>query len=221
MEIIHLNHMADGAQPLLERLVAELETGDTVLWLVPGGSNIPLVADVSRQIPAELTKNLLITLTDERYGNVGHANSNVIQLQTAGFDAKLGKFLPVLQPELTLEQTTDVFAETLQDLFTAADIIIGQFGMGPDGHIAGILPETTAVENPELAAGYKTETFTRITMTPEAIKHVDCAFVYAFGDAKREALDNLKTRDLSLTEQPAQILKQLPEVYVYNDQIGD
>jgi hypothetical protein len=47
------------------------------------------------------------------------------------------------------------------------------------------------------------------------------AYVFAFGDAKREALQQLRDESLSLDDQPAQIIKQLPEAYVYSDQLSD
>lgn len=213
--------MDAGTQPLYDRLVEELQTGDQVLWLVPGGSNIPLAADISKRLPEDLTKNLRIYLTDERYGDVWHPDSNTRQLEEAGFDPKQATMVPVLSGDLSLQETTEHFADALADAFASSDVVIGQFGMGPDGHIAGILPGTPAVSSEDLAVGYPTDTFTRITMTFEAIKHVDVAFVYAFGDAKRPALENLQNDDLSLDEQPAQILKQLPEAYVFNDQLGE
>ncbi len=213
--------MHDGAAPLYERLVAELETGDRVLWVVPGGSNIPLSADISQRLPEELTQNLTIYLTDERYGEVWHPDSNTRQLEEAGFTPKKAVMVPVLTGGLSLQETAEHYADALADAFANADVVIGQFGMGADGHIAGMLPGSPAVTSTELAVGYQTETFTRITMTPQAIEQVDAAYVYAFGEAKRPALENLENKDLPLDEQPAQILKLLPEAYVFNDQIGD
>ncbi len=213
--------MADGAEPLYERLVAELQTGDRVLWLVPGGSNIPLSTDISKRLPEELTGNLTIMLTDERYGEVWHADSNTRQLDEAGFDAKQATMVPVLTCDLTLQEATEHYADALADAFAQSDVVIGQFGMGADGHIAGILPGSPAVDSPELAAGYDAGSFTRITMTPSAIQHVDAAYVYAFGEAKRPALERLQTEEVPLAEQPAQILKSLPEAFIYNDQTGE
>ena len=46
------------------------------------------------------------------------------------------------------------------------------------------------------------------------------AYVFAFGADKKPALENLLT-NIDLIVQPAQILKSLPEAYVYNDQVGD
>lgn len=212
--------MKDGIQPLSHRLISELEAGKQVLWLVPGGSNIPLSVDVMNVIPDELTGRLIIMLTDERYGPVGHKDSNTVQLELAGFKPKASTILPVLHDGLSLTDTAARFAGDFEAQSQAADCIIGQFGMGADGHLAGMLPGSEAVTTDQLAFGYQTPTFTRITLTPPAIQRVEAAYVFAFGDEKHGALSNLENQQLSLSEQPAQILKQIPESYIYNDQIG-
>lgn len=218
MKLIQIASLAEGAQPLLERLQQELEAGEKVLWLVPGGSNIPLSVQVMLRLPGELTRQLTIALTDERYGELDHADSNTRQLREAGFEPQYASMIPVLYKDGSFEETVEKYAEALGEAFTSATVVIGQFGMGADGHIAGMLPVSPAVTSDILIAGYQAETFIRITMTPAAFKHVDAAYVYAFGEAKRQALENL-SKDLDLGEQPAQILKSLPEAYVYNDQI--
>lgn len=211
--------MEDGGAPLLDRLTEELEDGKKVLWLVPGGSNIPLTVSVMGSIPDDLTNQLTIYLTDERYGEIDHPDSNSRQLREAGFDPKKARVVYVLARGLSLEETAEQYALSIAAAFEAADIVIAQMGMGPDGHICGILPGSPAVDSDKLIVGYPTETFTRITLTPEALKqYVDVAYVFAFGEGKKEALANLLTNK-PLDEQPAQVLKSLPESYVYNDQM--
>ena len=212
--------MMDGVQPLAERLTRELSAGKRVLWLVPGGSNIILSAEVSRRLPADLTTHLSIMLTDERYGEVGHKDSNTVQLDIAGFTPGRAQMHAVLQPGLSLQDTVTRYARDFELATQANDLIIGQFGMGPDGHLAGILPHSAAVQAAQLTFGYEAPGFTRITLTPPAIQRVDTLYLFAFGREKLEALDNLKSKDLSLDDQPAQLLKQIPESYVYNDQVG-
>ena len=223
MELIRIPTMEDGAAPLRDRLLAELQVNKQVLWLVPGGSNIPLSVAVMRGLPDDPTKNLTIYLTDERYKNetdVAHPDSNTRQLHEAGFDPKQARQVNVLAPGLSLEETSEQYALSIAAAFEAADTVIAQMGMGPDGHVCGILPGSPAVDSEKLVCGYATETFTRITLTPTALKqYVDAAYVYAFGEAKKEGLNNL-VGDLPLSDQPAQILKQLPESYVYNDQLN-
>jgi 6-phosphogluconolactonase/glucosamine-6-phosphate isomerase/deaminase len=212
--------MEDGAEPLLERLTKELEGGKHVMWLVPGGSNIPLSVTVMNGLPEEHTKHLTIYLTDERYGEIDHPDSNSRQLREAGFDPKNARMVNVLARDLNLEETCEQYGMSIAAAFEAADVVIAQMGMGADGHICGILPGSPAVDSDKLIVGYVTENFTRITLTPKALKKfVAAAYVYAFGESKKEALGNLLLKNLPLSEQPAQVLKKLPEAYVYNDQI--
>lgn len=222
MKLIRIPSLEEVAKPLQSRLIQELQSGSKVLWLVPGGSNIPLSVGVMNMISDDLSRNLTIYLTDERYGEVDHADSNTRQLREAGFDPKSARMVDVLAWDLSLEETSEQYALSIRTAFEAADVVIAQMGVGPDGHICGILPGTPAAESSELVTGYQTETFTRITLTPKAlIENVEVAYVFAFGEAKLEALQNLQ-KNLSLAEQPAQLLKKLPEAYVYNDQIeGD
>jgi hypothetical protein len=47
------------------------------------------------------------------------------------------------------------------------------------------------------------------------------ALVFVFGENKQQAVLNLRDKELSLEQEPAQIFKQLPEAYIINDMIGD
>ncbi len=219
MKFVRVTQLVDGIGPLYKRLRRELGEGKKVLWLVPGGSNIPLSVAVMAKLPAALTANLAVILTDERYGEVGHPDSNTRQLTEAGFAPKQATVVPVLMPGLSLEDTCRRYAEVFTVAARHADTIIGQFGMGTDGHIAGMLPGSIAVGSADLAVGYAAPGFTRITLTPVALRQLTAGYLFAFGDAKRLALQRLQSETLSLDEQPVQILKQLPEAYVYNDQI--
>src|SRR5688572_20869077 len=106
---------AKAAGQLAERLTAELQAGKSVLWLLCGGSNIPLSVAVMRQLPADKLADLRCLLADERYGVPGHADSNWQQLAEAGFMDRLSPgdpaILPaVLMPDMTLEDTCSHYA---------------------------------------------------------------------------------------------------------------
>src|SRR4051812_19602153 len=88
---------------LSSRLITELSSGQPILWLISGGSNLVITIQVMEKIPETLTKNLAITLVDERYGDVGHSNSNLQQLIDAGFKAKQATVVPVLVQDLSLK----------------------------------------------------------------------------------------------------------------------
>src|SRR4051794_6157282 len=114
MQFIRSENASDGGRALVERLQRELAAGHKVLWLTSGGSNIPISVDVMRQLEDDLTKNLGIMPADERYGPVGHADSNLTQLLSAGFEAKKAKLLPVLQTGLSLEAAATYFDQLMQ-----------------------------------------------------------------------------------------------------------
>lgn len=188
-----------------------------MLWLIPGGSNIPIAVAIMAQLPDELTAKLTIMLTDERYGPIDHPDSNAFQLRQAGFNPKHARFLPILTGA-TLEDTTRAYAQAAQEHFAKNAVVIGQFGIGADGHIAGILPGSpAATEQHAWTCGYHALNFTRVTLTFPALYRVAIAYAFVYGEAKREALKQLDS-ELPLKVQPAQILKGIPKAYLYTDQ---
>jgi 6-phosphogluconolactonase/glucosamine-6-phosphate isomerase/deaminase len=221
MKFVRVNHLSDGVEPLRDRLMMELADGKDVLWLLTGGSSMALSVAVMAQIPDELTPRLTCMLSDERYGEVGHADSNAAQLDATGFLPNQATIIPVLHDNLSLEDTAKRYAADYAQSAGKADIIIAQFGMGPDGHIAGIKPGSPAVSSADMACAYEWSDFQRVTLTPKALQLVTVAYLFTFGEGRRTALEQLQSEQVSIDEQPAQLLKQLPEAYVYNDQVGD
>src|SRR5579875_617679 len=140
---------------LSEALLGAVQAGKRTLWLIPGGSNIQTAVAVMNRMPEPLSAHLVVTLTDERYGAPGHKDSNWQQLLEAGFTARAAQCYPVLTREADVQAVRDEFELTLTRLFNECEVAIGQFGMGADGHIAGILPGSPAVEAPGLAAAYE------------------------------------------------------------------
>jgi 6-phosphogluconolactonase/glucosamine-6-phosphate isomerase/deaminase len=115
-----------------------------------------------------------------------------------------------------------LLAMTVLQAFSDNKVVIAQLGIGPDGHTAGILPNSVATEpNSRLVVNYVADPYKRLTLSFTALKKVTVAYVLAFGSNKMDALIALQSQNLSLSEQPAQILKQLNEAYVYNDQVGE
>jgi len=220
MEFVRTESRKKVEKLLVERLGAELAANKRVLWLLSGGSNIPISVAVMEQLPEEETKNLAVCMMDERYGEVGHLNSNAQQLMDAGFKAKNAVFIHTLMPGFSLEETKERFEAATQRAFEHAHVIVAQIGIGSDGHIAGILPNSPAATDEGWVCAYDTPTYKRVTLTFVALRQVSVAIAAAFGDEKKDALTRLRDEDLPLTEQPAQLLKELKEAYVCNDQIG-
>jgi 6-phosphogluconolactonase/glucosamine-6-phosphate isomerase/deaminase len=198
-----------------------LATNKPVLWILSGGSNIAIAVRVMDSIEATDLHNLTLILADERFGVPGHPDSNFFQLHQAGLSERGATFVDLLYGG-TFEETIAVSDNAMKHLFAYAGVIIGFLGIGVDGHIAGILPNSpAAVDEQCWVIGYKAMQYERMTLTPFALSHVQKAFVGAYGEAKLEPLKRLHDEMLPIAAQPAQILRHLPDVKIFNDQIGE
>ncbi|MBI2592462.1 6-phosphogluconolactonase [Candidatus Saccharibacteria bacterium] len=190
-----------------------------VLWLVTGGSSIPLAVEVASKLNRANLRNLIVTLSDERYGPIGHPDSNWQQLLDAGFNLPGAKLYPVLSGK-DLEQTASDYCTIVEDALSQADFKLGFIGIGPDGHAGGIKPHSPAVNSAKLAVGYQSDDFIRLTLTPRAIARLDEVVSYALGEAKWPMLDRL-AKHLPVSVLPAQCLKAVGKLTIYNDRRGD
>ncbi len=208
------------AQKLAGLLNADGKESKKVLWLICGGSNIKIsvmTMDVLLGLvsPDELTR-MTVTLTDERYGPVGHKDSNWQQLIETGFPFEKVRAVPLLVG-LPLAETTKKYGEEISKLFSWADHIVAQFGIGTDGHIGGVLPHTIGVKSQEVTVGYDSQLFIRLSISLMTMQKIKTAFAFVFGESKRDALQKLHD-GTDLDELPCRVLKLIPEAYLYTDQ---
>jgi len=205
---------------LFQNINERLESRQKVLWLVAGGSAIKVAAKVAKRLQtAKNLDHLIVSLTDERYGPIDHPDSNWLQLKQAGFDLPGAKLQLVLDGK-SLEETAERYSQLLADDFKTSDYRLGFIGVGPDSHIAGIKPHSPAVDSDQMAEGYKWEDFERLTMTAKAIVMLDEVVSYMMGEAKHGVIKQLD-QELTLQDQPAQILKKVKEVTIFNDFKGE
>lgn len=210
-------------QHIAKAICDGLQAGKRVVWLVSGGSNIAVqnaVMDLLQDHASRQLDNLTILPIDERYGKPDHQDSNIQQLREAGLKAEPAVLIDVLAHDLPFDQTVDFYNEATAAALASADIVIGQLGLGADGHIAGIKPDSpaTKVDN-STVAGYNWSDYQRMTLMPAALRQITIAFLVAYGADKQQKLKELQTRALPFSKLPAVLLYDLPEVYVYNDQI--
>jgi 6-phosphogluconolactonase/glucosamine-6-phosphate isomerase/deaminase len=195
-----------------------LVKNDRVLWLVSGGSAIKVAVEVSQKLSA--TPYLMIGQIDERYGSIDHKDSNWLQLLDGGFAIDKFTTHPILIGQ-SADQTTASYDKWLRQVLNNQTAAIGLFGIGVDGHTAGILPGSPAAdETRAYVSYYKGPDYSRITITPIAIQKLDFAFVLAMGDGKRETLKSFVNQDLPPQQQPAQFLRQAGKVLLYTDQLA-
>ena len=218
MQFIYSLNPQEGIKSLADKIITGLNSGKKVLWLISGGSNIPItvkVMDIIRKsVGPDYLSNLSITLTDERYGPENHTDSNWKQFIDLGLNIAGIKAYPVLSNE-SFSETIIQYGKTTEKLMEESDIIVGQFGMGSDGHIAGILPHTVAVSETGPTSGYESGKFKRITLTFSILKRINIAYLFVSEATKKIAVEHLKKDAISLDDQPAQILKEIKSSYVY------
>jgi 6-phosphogluconolactonase len=219
MQFRKITSPAPVAEYIAGVITEHLDKQERVLWLVPGGSSISIAAEVSKLLAGKDLDKLSVSLTDERFGPVGHPDSNWRQLEEAGFDLPGAQLVPVLTGQ-DRAATTESYGQATRELLAQAEFKLGFFGVGADGHTAGALPGSPAAASTEITASYDAGNYERITITPATIAQLDEAVVYATGEAKWPVFDALETV-LPVFEQPAQVLKQVPKLTIFNDYKGD
>lgn len=216
MELVTDPHDTHIVQYLTSVISTKLNEGETVLWLVPGGSAMKVAVSVLAKLEEEDTSNLCITLTDERYGRPDHPDENWVQLSMLGFDVRTINAYRILRGE-DIETTAIDFSEKLERLFSTFSYKIGLFGMGTDGHTAGIKPGSVATTSEALADQFEGDDFSRVTLTANAISYLNEVVLYVHGAEKFEQMKILLNSDTDIVAQPAQALKQAGKLTIFSD----
>jgi 6-phosphogluconolactonase/glucosamine-6-phosphate isomerase/deaminase len=217
MQLIKTDSPDPAAEHIARILNRTLRQHMRVLWLVSGGSSIEVAVQARKQLLA--TDNLMVMQVDERFGPVGHKDSNWQQLAGAGFDLSGIDCRPMLTGD-NADATAKNYDKLLKAAFNVTEFSVGLFGIGTDGHTAGILPGSPAADSDKLAVLYQAPDFQRVTITPAAIAKLDVAIIYAAGDEKAGPLIGLRESQL-VSKQPAQALKLAKNSYVYNNHIEE
>lgn len=221
-----LRESQETAEKAIAKTICDaLFEGKRVLWLTSGGSNIaPEVAIMQRVTDhcADKLDGLAVMPMDERYGEPGHKDSNSEALRVAGFNAGRATWVDVLTHNEPFEQTVSFYGDVAATALANAQVIVGQFGLGNDAHVAGILPASPATApGSATVVGYEWSDYVRMTLSAEALQQITVGYVLAYGDAKKEALTRLRANAEPFEQLPAKLLYELPEVYVYNDQLNE
>lgn len=243
MTFMRTDSTAPVCDALARRIAGRLHDDTPVLFLVSGGSTASIAVDTCNELkarfarrPGILKRLLTVSLVDERFGCEGHSGSNWRLLLETGLRVADARTIPVLEnstgADAELEIVTSRFdaflAEATSNAARGTLFIAGLFGIGADGHTAGILPGSPPSMLPvadacvgrrgQYAAGYRSEHFSRITVTPAFFPHIDFAAAYAAGSAKWPALAEL-LKEKPVREQPAQLLRLPKETTIFSDRI--
>ena len=216
---MHVKNTTDpkvAGEFLANKILEHLNDGKAVLWFVTGGSAIAVASLASKIISQKPHNNLTVTLTDERYGPVGHSDSNWQQLLEKGFLLPEAKLVPILNGS-DRNTTTKNFNNFLKKELNSTKYKIGLFGVGADGHTSGIMPKSEAVDALDWAFSYQTQEFERITITSKVIVELDEAIIFMQGEKKWPVVKDLLEKDISFKDQPAQILKKIKTLTLFTD----
>lgn len=215
MKHVHIETTDPVIEHAVEAISSRLLDGKRVVWLLSGGSAIKLQVRIAQALQALDVSRLHIGLIDERYGPMGHKDENYLQLMNAFFPFYVSR---VLSGKSGHETAKNFGAKTIKAL-GEADYSLGIFGIGADGHTAGIKPGSPAVASQEPAVFYKWDDHERITLTPPTIRQLDEAIIYAAGSEKADTLNQLVQKKLPLSKQPAQVLKEIKNCTLYSDAV--
>jgi 6-phosphogluconolactonase/glucosamine-6-phosphate isomerase/deaminase len=215
MNIITTDHPIEAAaEQLAGSIRCELLAGNRVLWLLSGGSSLTIATAAAAKLRDIDHQRLYVTLTDERYGPVGHPDENWQQLLASGFELPQAHLYRPLTGE-SFADTVAHFNHWLESAVAAVEYTIGIFGIGPDGHTAGIKPHAPAIMSNHMADGYEAEDFTRLTITPHVIEECNEIVIQASGADKQTMLEQWLATDQPFGDQPAQALKHVANATLY------
>ena len=218
------NDTVEKATAALNKALINAVSGNKkILLLLSGGSSLALPRGIDTSL---LSDNFTISVLDERY-STDPAENNMAQIMSEDFYTnaieKGCNFIDTrVRSGETQDQLADRFNQELTEwLYDNPDgEIIATVGIGPDGHISGIMPFP---ENPSLFSKFfdKTDRMVvsydangknpyryRVTTTMNLLRRINTAIVFVSGENKRGALMSLFDKKGSLAVTPARILRE-------------
>lgn len=201
-----------------------------ILFLVSGGSALQVLEHINT---SALSGNITVLTTDERY-TTDESGNNCVQLQKTTFytNAK-NQHIHFIDTRVQEEDSHQHFTKRIQKqlaYFVKSHpnaYIIGLFGIGDDGHTAGIFPmaeeafnelyltDDLYIANTQGEAPYEK----RSTITPAVIEElVDEVILYAVGENKCDNILNyMHNKSFGIHQIPALIAAQHPQSILFTD----
>lgn len=216
-----------------------------ILLMLGGGSSRDVLPYIN---PEYLMPEVTVTVTDERFtDDMGENNFDV--LQTTEFYQNLTSAdaycinTSVVGGEVAYEEYgasegaaihAAMFEKHIRDWMNdfKTGIIVGLFGMGADGHAAGVIPgiydstefanrflgehDTAVVELDEKDPNSQLFPF-RVTTTLSFMKKVHYPVFHIKGENKRDALERALDPDTKLSDIPARIMLDMNPSVIFTD----
>jgi len=215
---MHINTSTTPENDVSTALSKELQAhkNTDILLLLAGGSALDILDELDT---AYINEYVTVMMMDERFSK-NPLENNFLQMTSTAFYTTAASQGAVFIPSVPNEdESQKIFAARMEEALTTyitkkpAATIIALFGIGPDGHTAGIFPmdresfiDTYGQGELYVPVIYdKNPSPLRSSITPKFIqKYISKSFVYATGASKRPILSTI-AQPYELHEMPAHI----------------
>jgi 6-phosphogluconolactonase len=199
LEILKGNNHIDCSNKLLDLISSEINKSENYSLGLSGGSTPKFFYELFAEKYKDYS-NIYLWTIDERHVNIDDEKSNQRMINSIFSNSNLNiiEYSYEEDPGHSAKSyTNNVFKKV--DKFNAAIL-----GVGEDGHIASLFPDTTAL-NAEEKGFVQNEvnilTKWRVTCTFELLKDIEQVYLLVTGENKREIIEKIgKENDLPVNE---------------------
>ena len=208
------------------------------LLMLAGGSSRGVLSHINKEY---IGPHITVTVTDERFTDDIEENNFAFLQGTSFYNELVGVDAYCIDTQIygdeTLTGHAERFEKNIHDWKNEfpKGIIIGLFGIGSDGHTAGIIPGVYEegefkkkfdgerwvahmdLQHADIANTAKYPFPQRVTVTFPFMRIVDFPVFFVCGEEKREALKRTLEKKGSLAETPARIIKEMKNPYLFTD----
>ena len=199
LEILKENNHIDCSNTLLDLISSEINDSENYSLGLSGGSTPKFFYELFAEKYKNYS-NIYLWTIDERHVDINDENSNQRMINSIFSNSNLNiiEYSYGEDPGQSAKNyTAKVFSKI--DKFNAAIL-----GVGEDGHIASLFPNTTALDADEKGFVHNEVnilTRWRVTSTFELLKNVEHVYLLVTGDNKKEIIKKIgKENDLPVNE---------------------
>ena len=199
LEILKENNHIDCSNTLLDLISSEINDSENYSLGLSGGNTPKFFYELFAEKYKNYS-NIYLWTVDERHVDINDEKSNQRMINSIFSNSNLNiiEYSYEEDPSHSAKNyTTKVFSKF--DKFNAAIL-----GVGEDGHIASLFPDTTALNADEKGFVHNEVnilTRWRVTSTFELLKNVEHIYLLVTGDNKKEIIEKIgKENDLPVNE---------------------
>ena len=199
LEILKENNHIDCSNTLMDLISSEINDSKNYSLGLSGGSTPKFFYELFAEKYKNYS-NIYLWTVDERHVDINDENSNQRMINSIFSNSNLNiiEYTYEENPGLSAKNyTTKVFSKV--NKFNAAIL-----GVGEDGHIASLFPDTIALNADEKGFVHNEVnilTRWRVTSTFELLKNVEQVYLLVTGDNKKDIVEKIgKENDLPVNE---------------------